>query len=264
MRRSRHAMERSGIEVAAEKYCKIAYRAQDWFAFGSIWLWLSVGAALFAFWRGRETFLEIVHSGHGQLRIWGVVVFFISYVAYLECYFQLKDVARDRALERINIFCSSRFLTVYAARRALLSRLFRVKDSEFVEFASTIEKLIRLRSIAGDSEGGVWTRSLYAIYDPGGKPRIIAFVALLVAVIVASTRSVQIDEYALFDVWNAFSSIPLGLMLALLLYLWIAVMIGANTVALLEWLARTLDRRGSSSYSLKRAMADLIHLSRLP
>lgn len=261
--RSRHAMERSGLEVAADKYCEIAYRAQDWFAFKSIWLWLSMGAALVALWRGHETFLEILHAGHGQLRLWGVVVFFLSYVAYLECYFRLKDVARDRALARINIFCSARFLNVHAARRALLSKLFGVKDVEFIEFASTLEKLLRLRSIVGDSEGGVWTRGLYAIYDPSGKPRVIAFVALLVAVIVASTRSVQIDEYALFEVWDAFNSIPLGLMLVLLLYLWIAVMVGANTIALLEWLTRTLDRRGSSSYCIKRAMADLIRLSRL-
>lgn len=263
MPRSRHPMERSGLEVAADHYCKIAYRAQDWFAFKSSWLWLTIAAALLAFWRGRDTLLEILRAGHNQLPLWGIFVFFLSYIAYLECYFRLKDVARDRALERINAFCGARFLTVHAARRALLSKLFGVRDSEFVDCASALEKLIRLKSIVGDSEGGIWTRGLYAIYDPNGKPRIIAFTALLVAVIVASTRSVQVDEYALFEVWNAVGSIPLGLIIVLLLYLWIAVMIGANTVAFLEWLARTLDRRGSSNYSLKRAMADLIRLSRL-
>lgn len=259
----RHKLQQSGLEFASQAYCFWSYRDRDWFATGSVYFWLTLVAALVVLWRGFETVHLIFQPARDHSQELAVAMFLAPYFFFLWLHSKLKDVASDRALERINSYCSARFSNVYAARSALLSRLFHVAANEFVEIACSLDQLLRLKSVVGSAESGPWIRSLRAIYDPNSKPRIIAFFALLVAVIVASTRSMQFDGQEIFEVWEIFQSLTLGMIFLITIFLWIITMVGIYAIYLLEWLARALDRRVSSSFSARRTIGDLIQLSRL-
>jgi hypothetical protein len=252
---------KSEQERRCKEYVRAVYQAQDWLQWRSASLWmtlLAAGATLAALLWGLQT---IVASASGGRLLLAMTLWLIPFTALCISSILLQRQAQGRAVVRLRRHHNLVSTTYDDLRAEMLSKYFNSNPRKFVDVASQLKKILELRQFVDLPESASFVRMSYSIYDPGSKPRILALLGVLIALMLAATRGAEVAPDQVFEFFG-----PLGrafwILLSLALMLWTLLMMLSFLWGQLErWLER-LDRWSSRTSEVQLAMRDLLNLSR--